>query len=209
MLLEDVVSRAEEEEQSGSSRGGPQRPWHMEDVVLFLSNDGDSEPIYLWRERPVASAPFPIPADAGQTLAAKEEVDAGLQALFEKYKLGAVCADVCSGLEVTCLDHLAYVGAQDVDDMAKSVKLKPFHIKIIKTMIAELSAAVHATGGQPSTSAINAVAAATRECGTAGTGPARRIYAFFAKHVDDSINVHGEAQRGDAGLAILIFVGEL
>jgi hypothetical protein len=38
---------------------------------------------------------------------------------------------------------------------------------------------------------------------------ARRIYAFFAKHVDDSINVHGEAQRGDAGLAILILVGEL
>ena len=41
--------------------------WRMEDVVEFLSNDGDSEPVYLWRERPVASAPLPASADAGPT----------------------------------------------------------------------------------------------------------------------------------------------
>jgi hypothetical protein len=91
----------------------------MEDVVLFLSNDGDSEPIYLWRERSVASAPLPAPADAGQTLAAKEEVDAEMKALFEKYDLGDVYTDVRSGLKVTRLAHLAHVEAQDVDEMAK------------------------------------------------------------------------------------------
>jgi hypothetical protein len=66
MLLEDGASTAEQEEHSGSSRG-PQ----MEDVVLFLSNDGDSEPIYLWRERPVASVPLPASADAGHSVTAK------------------------------------------------------------------------------------------------------------------------------------------
>ncbi len=73
--------------------------WEKEDVVVFLSNDGDSDPIYLWREspvapsaevlsndgdsepvylwrqRPFASAPLPAPADAGQTLAGNEDVD--------------------------------------------------------------------------------------------------------------------------------------
>jgi hypothetical protein len=47
------------------------KPWEEEDVVLFLSNDGDSEPIYLWRERPVVNAPLPVSADAGQTVTAK------------------------------------------------------------------------------------------------------------------------------------------
>ncbi len=59
--------------------------------------------------------------------------------MFEKYKLGAVRADVFSALEVTCLDHLAYVGAQDVDDVAQAVNLKPFQIRIIKSMIEEMA----------------------------------------------------------------------
>ena len=42
---------------AGGSSRGPVRPWHDEDVVLFLSKDGDSDPIYLWRERPAAPAP--------------------------------------------------------------------------------------------------------------------------------------------------------
>jgi hypothetical protein len=86
-LPEDGDSTAEQEEHSGSrasnastrvgslserrsstgSLRGLVRPWEEQDVVLFLSNDGDSEPIYLWRDRPVASAPLPAPADAGQT----------------------------------------------------------------------------------------------------------------------------------------------
>jgi hypothetical protein len=36
------------------------KTWQVEDVVLFLSNDGDSEPIYLWRERPVVNAPLTL-----------------------------------------------------------------------------------------------------------------------------------------------------
>jgi hypothetical protein len=54
-LPEDGVSTAEQEEHSGSSRRvhrGLYIQWQQEDVVLFLSNDGDSDPIYLWRKRP-------------------------------------------------------------------------------------------------------------------------------------------------------------
>ncbi len=54
-LPEDGVSTAEQEEHSGSSRRvhrGLYIQWKEEDVVLFLSNDGDSDPIYLWRKRP-------------------------------------------------------------------------------------------------------------------------------------------------------------
>ena len=42
---------AAEQEQTASTRGRAQ-PWHQEDVVVFLSQDGDSEPVYLWRKRP-------------------------------------------------------------------------------------------------------------------------------------------------------------
>jgi small ubiquitin-related modifier len=86
---EDGVSTAEQEPSGSgpSSRRGSERrsstgsqralvslcPWLYQDVVLFLSNDGDSQPTYLWRERPVESAPpLPPPADAGQTLAPNE-----------------------------------------------------------------------------------------------------------------------------------------
>ena len=63
------------------------QPWHMEDVVLFLSDDGDSEPIYLWRKRP-------------------ESADAALKQVFEQHGLGALCIDVCRELGVTGLYDL-------------------------------------------------------------------------------------------------------
>ena len=46
------------------------KPWEVEDVVVFLSNCGDSEPIHLWSERPAASAPVPASTDAGHTVTA-------------------------------------------------------------------------------------------------------------------------------------------
>jgi hypothetical protein len=70
LLPEDSVSTAEQEEHSGLVW-----PREEQDVVLFLSNDGDSEPIHLLSDWPVASAPLPAPADAGQTLAGNEDVD--------------------------------------------------------------------------------------------------------------------------------------
>ena len=42
---------AAEQQQIASTRGRAQ-PWHQEDVVVFLSQEGDSEPVYLWRNRP-------------------------------------------------------------------------------------------------------------------------------------------------------------
>jgi hypothetical protein len=56
---------------SVGARGGQRgivKPWEEEDVVVFLSDDVE-EPIYLWRNRPVASAPLPASADAGHTVA--------------------------------------------------------------------------------------------------------------------------------------------
>ena len=134
----------------------------MEDVVLFLSNDGDSEPIYLWRERPVASAPLPAPADAGHSVTAEEgghtfeveeTVDAGVKQLFEEHGLGAVCIDVCRALGVTCLYDLEIATAQDVDDLPKYVKdtLKPAQRSKLKALIGgQLSAA----GGRASAPAL-------------------------------------------------------
>jgi hypothetical protein len=47
-------THGEKEPQSVGARGGQRgilQPWHMEDVLLFLSDHGDSEPIYLWRNQ--------------------------------------------------------------------------------------------------------------------------------------------------------------
>jgi hypothetical protein len=110
----------------------------MEDVVLFLSNDGDSEPIYLWPERPVASAPLPAPAPVGQAVAGEEAVDAEVKALFHQHGLGAVCVDVCGELGVTSLNDLQnHVTVQDVDELPKHVKdkLKPAQKSKLKALI--------------------------------------------------------------------------
>ncbi len=83
-------THGEKEPQSVGARGGQRgmlQPWHMEDVVLFLSDDGDSEPIYLWRKRP-------------------ESADAALKQVFEQHGLGALCIDVCRELGVTGLYDL-------------------------------------------------------------------------------------------------------
>jgi len=70
------------DEAGGSSRGRV-RPWHDEDVMLFLSNDGDSDPIYLWRERLAAHAPSsgaPTDANMIDVPGATEPVNAALTA---------------------------------------------------------------------------------------------------------------------------------
>ena len=105
----------------------------MEDVVLFLSNDGDSEPIYLWRESPVASAPLPAVAGEGA-------VNAEVQALFNQHGLGAECVDVCTELGVTSLNDLHLVTEQDVDELPKHVKdkLKPVKKAKLKALISEI-----------------------------------------------------------------------
>ncbi len=189
MLLEDGVSRAEQEEDSGSSRGGPQRPWHMEDVVLFLSNDGDSEPIYLWRERPVASAPLPAPAPVGQAVVGEEAVDAEVKALFSQHGLGAVCADVCGEVGVTSLNDLQnHVTAQDVDELPKHVKdkLKPAQKSKLKALIGRQSPAA----GEGTLAGSEAVAGhiQTQSCAPTRTLPpqgtaARRCRVFLGYRV--------------------------
>ena len=46
--------------EAGGSTRGQVRPWHYEDVVLFLSKDSDSDPIYLWRDRQVTPLPSSV-----------------------------------------------------------------------------------------------------------------------------------------------------
>ena len=107
-----------------SSQGGPVRPCEL-DVVLFLSEDGDIGPFSLWRERLIASEPSSAPAGVGQAAAGEEAVDLGLKSLFVQNGLDAVCADVCRGLGVECLDDLKLVTAQVLsDELPKYVKEK-------------------------------------------------------------------------------------
>jgi len=119
----------------------------LEDVLLFLSQDGDIVPVYLWREKPIVAASSD-PVGSRQAVAVEEAVDAEVKALFEneKYKLGAVCADVCQGLRVKCLDDLKLITSNEVkDELPKYVKekLTLTDQRKLVAMIAELSALFH------------------------------------------------------------------
>ena len=107
----------------------------MEDVVLFLSQDGDSGPIYLWRERKSPQS-YTAPA-AGDQPGAMETLDTALKDLFEQKDMAEFCADVCAELGVTKLRHLAELEKEDLDDLPKYVKdkLKPRHKRALLGMI--------------------------------------------------------------------------
>jgi len=51
------------------------RPWFQEDFVSFLSNNGNSKPIYLWREK--LSAPPTDPSDVEHTAPPTESESLG------------------------------------------------------------------------------------------------------------------------------------
>ena len=70
-------------------------------------------------------------------VAAEEEVDPKLKALFDKNGLGALCADVCRGLGgVKCLEDLKLVTAQDLDDeLPKYVNLPLIQKRKLAAMI--------------------------------------------------------------------------
>ena len=46
----------------------------------------------------------------------EEFVDAGLKALFEQHRLGALCEDVCMGLGVECVDDLVEIEKEHLDE---------------------------------------------------------------------------------------------
>jgi hypothetical protein len=177
---------------SVGARGGQRgivNPWEEEDVVLFLSNDGESEPIYLWRKRPVASAPLPATSEVEET------VDAGLKEVFEQHGLGAVCIDVCRELGVTCLSDLEkHVTAQDVDDLPKYVKdtLKPAQKSKLKALIGRQLPAVGGRALLPRLSPARLVTCSTRGA-ERWTNLCLPKFAAFDKHSKDSLDVHGEA----------------
>ena len=92
----------------------------IRDRVQFLSQDGDSPLIHLWRERPeVSSAP-----GAEQPPPTATPLDAALVTLFEQNGLGALCADVCLELGVNTCGDLALVAKEDLNTLPKYVKDK-------------------------------------------------------------------------------------
>jgi len=134
MKLEHEIS-ASGQEGCGSSQGKVE-PWHEEDVVLFLSSDGDIDPIYLWRERCVAPV---LPAS----------LDTALKAMFDQSGLGAICADVCFELGVSCVKDLALVTEQDLKELPKHItdNLKAVHKRKLSAMIASRSCSAQGAPG--------------------------------------------------------------
>jgi Leucine-rich repeat (LRR) protein/GTPase SAR1 family protein len=171
---------ANDQEYGKSSQDGPVRPCEL-DVVLFLSEDGDIGPFSLCCERLIASEPSSAPAGVGQAAAAEDVVDAGLKSLFVQNGLGAVCADVCRGLGVDCLDDLKLVTAQVLsDDLPRYVKEKLTPIQKQKLAIMIEGHRTVAGGVEENTNA-----ATIRESRPAMAPPALaslpRIEGFFCK----------------------------
>ena len=146
--LREGVGDAAQEGGQETSRG-PVRPWHEEDVVLFLSKDGDTEPIYLWREPKVPLPPPPPPTAAGilagaeKPGGAEEAGDAALKALFVQCGLGSLCADLCRELGVVKLADLSDIDKEMLDDLPNYLKdlLKPLHKKKLLALIGQPTAA--------------------------------------------------------------------
>jgi len=127
----------------GAPSRGKVLPWLQQDVVLFLSKDGDSEPVYLWRKRMETPLPPPVPA--------REEVpggaeEAALKALFAQCGLGGLCVDLCRELGVAKLADLSDIDKEMLDDLPNYLKdlLKPLHKKRLLALIAQPNTA----GGQ-------------------------------------------------------------
>ena len=71
-----VATRQESEASISAATGTRAKvmPWHLEDVVQFLSKDGDSEPVYLWRKPISGQRPCDEPHHpGGQALAPKPQ----------------------------------------------------------------------------------------------------------------------------------------
>ena len=134
MLVEHETAAGARQDVGETSRGKVHIS-QMEDVVLFLSQDGDSGPIHLWRER---KAPQSTTAPAaGDQPGAMEMLDTALKDLFEEKDMSEFCADVCAELGVTKLRHLAEIEKEDLDDLPKYLKdkLKPRHTRALLGMI--------------------------------------------------------------------------
>jgi len=144
----------EQEDVAETSSGGRKPIWHQEDVVLFLSQDGDIEPIYLWRERlavpraPVVEEHYSAPV-VEELAAAAESVDAGLTALFKQYGLSSLCSDVCRELGVVEVGDLSDIDKEMLDGLPNYLKdqLKPLVKKRLYAMIASHAIMASSSGG--------------------------------------------------------------
>jgi len=120
-MLHGSNTRSVGPEGGGSSRGKV-LPWFQQDVVLFLSKDGDSDPIYLWRERltlPPAISDVSVIQESG---AAEEPGDVALKDLFVQHQLGMLYVDVCMELGIEKVGDLAGVDRDMLDDLPNYLK---------------------------------------------------------------------------------------
>jgi len=179
----------------GSNRQGPVLLEHQEDVVLFLSNDGDSRPIYLCRERqalPITAPPGAPPQESGAT---EEVCDAGLKALFQQYGLCALCVDVCRELGVHAVDDLALVTQDDLDDLPNYLKhkLKPVQKRKLTDLLGLQPISTPGKFEQSSKLAVAAEQQASLASGNSRGKPC--IMGFFAKKRTVELDIHREAQN--------------
>jgi len=115
MLVEHDTAAGARQADGESSRGKVHIS-QIEDVVLFLSQDGDSEPIQLWRQREVA--PVIAASAAGKESGEMETIDAELKAVFQQKGLTKWCADICAELGIECADDLKYVKCELIANLS-------------------------------------------------------------------------------------------
>jgi len=112
-------------------------------------------------------------------------MSAALKAVFEQRGLGAVCGDVCRELGVGCVDDLADVDKEMLEDLPKYIKdqLRPLQKKRLLSMfgsqpVAATPATTELRGLQPS-----AEAAVGPHAGLARDGDASRRQVFLGYRV--------------------------
>jgi hypothetical protein len=145
--------------------------WQSQDVVVFLSQQGETEPIYLWREHLHAERPFPFETD--------------LKVLFEKHELDVdLCARLCKELGVTrvCdMKLLSIGGLESLPWLGDTDKI------VFKRRLARMIEGFDASTVAPTK--IQTVKSSQDVVSK------KRIYAFQAKQPGDAINVHGEFMK--------------
>jgi len=145
--------------------------WQSQDVVVFLSQQGETEPIYLWRELLHAERPFPFETD--------------LKILFEKHQLDVdLCASLCKELGVKRVCDMKDLR---IGDLERLPWLGDTDKIVFKRRLARMIEGFDASTIAPTE--IQTVKLSQ------DVFSKKRIYAFQAKQPGDAINVHGEFQR--------------
>jgi len=143
-------------------------PWNSQDVIVFLSQEGEIEPIYLWRESCRTERPT--------------EFEPELKVLFEEYGLNLdICASLCKELGVENVGDMKLVQTAHLDRLPW---LNDTDKIIFKERLGIMIKSFEASK----------VGVSTMDSRRAA-GSTKRVYAFQTKEQGDPIGVHAEVQR--------------